>query len=222
MHVSETRDEVYEVKRRTGKFPVEYLGELGLVNNRLHLVHLGWITSWELGMIRENDVKVTHSPTSNMKLATAGFFPMRELMEASVTVTLGTDGPASNNSLDMFREMKVGVLLQRHGYWDTRIRAIHLLKAATVNGYRLMGIRGGSIQPGHVADIVLINTRKPHLQPLRRDNVISALVYSASGNDVDMVMINGKIAYTRDDQWRFGEKAIELSREINEFIAKFQ
>jgi len=222
MHVSETRDEVYEIKKRVGKFPIEYLKDVGLVSNRLHLVHLGWVTSWELSIIRESGAKVTYSPTSNMKLATAGFFPMKELVELGVTVTLGTDGPASNNSLDMFREMKTGVLLQRHSYWDTKVGAMDMLRAATLSGYRLMGIRGGSIEPGYVADMVLINVRKPHLQPLRLDNIVSTLVYSASGMDVDMTIIGGRIVYIKDKDWaRFSERAMIISEELNKFMERF-
>jgi len=222
MHVSETRDEVYEVKRRYGVFPVEYLGQLGLVSDKLQLVHLGWVTNWELGIIARAGAKVIHAPTSNMKLATAGHFPMRELMEMGVIVGLGTDGPASNNSLDMFREMKMAVLLQRHSYWDVSIKAYHAFKAATINGYSLLGLRGGCLDSGCVADVVLLDSRNPRLQPLRMDNLLSNIVYSADGSVVDLVLVNGKIVYERArDYDRFRERAVRLGEELSDFIQRF-
>ncbi len=222
IHASETRDEVYEVKGRYGKLPVEYLDSLGLLGSNTQLIHLGWVTNWELNLIVERKAKVTHAPTSNMKLATAGHFPMRELMGRGVVVTLGTDGPASNNSLDMFREMKMAILLQRHSYWDVSIKALHALKAATLNGYRLLGLNGGCIDRGCIADIVLLDARSPRMQPLRPDNIISNIVYSATGSDVVTTIVNGRVVYDRDaDYERFVNRALELSESINEFMSRF-
>ncbi|GAB6944812.1 amidohydrolase [Vulcanisaeta sp. JCM 14467] len=222
VHVSETRDEVYESKRRYGMFPVEYLNSLGLVSSKSQLIHLGWVTNWELGIIARVNARVTHAPTSNMKLATAGHFPMRELMDMGVIVTLGTDGPASNNSLDMFREMKMAVLLQRHSYWDVSIKALHAFKAATINGYRLLGLNGGCVGSGCVADLVLLDLGSPRLQPIRGDNLLSNIVYSADGSDVDMVIVNGRIVYDKSrDYWVFRERAREIGERLNDFIRKF-
>lgn len=222
IHVSETRDEVYEARKRYGMFPVEYLNSLGLVSNRSHLVHLGWVTNWELSIIARANARVVHAPTSNMKLATAGHFPMRELMDAGVIVTLGTDGPASNNSLDMFREMKMAVLLQRHSYWDVSIKALHAFKAATLNGYRLLGLNGGCINSGCVADLVLLDLGSPRLQPARSDNILSNIVYSADGSDVDMVIVNGKVIYDKSrDYWALKERARIIGERLNDFIKKF-
>ena len=222
LHVSETRDEVYESKKRYGMFPVEYLNSLGLISSKVQLVHLGWVTNWELGIIARANARVTHAPTSNMKLATAGHFPMRELMDMGVIVTLGTDGPASNNSLDMFREMKMAVLLQRHSYWDVSIKALHAFKAATVNGYKLLGLNGGCIGSGCVADLVLLDLSSPRLQPVRDDNILSNIVYSADGSDVDMVIVNSKIVYDRSrDYWVFRERARKIGEKLNDFIRKF-
>lgn len=222
MHVSETRDEVYESRKRFGMFPVEYLNSLGLISSRSQLVHLGWVTNWELGMIARANAHVTHAPTSNMKLATAGHFPMRELMDMGVPVTLGTDGPASNNSLDMFREMKEAVLLQRHSYWDVSIKAVHAFKAATLNGYRLLNLNGGCIGSGCVADLVLLDLGSPRLQPARVDNILSNIVYSADGSDVDMVIVDGRVIYDRSrDYGTFRERARAIGERLNEFIGKF-
>lgn len=223
IHVSETRDEIFKCKKMYGKFPVEYLDSLGLVNNNVQMVHLGWVTNWEIEIIKKKNAKVTHCPTSNMKLATAGFFPFRELVESDVVVTIGTDGAASNNSLDMFREMKNTVLLQRNNYWEVKIKAHHVLKAATINGYRLIGLKGGNIEKNYKADLVMIRIDNPHIQPLRKDNLISNIVYTATGRDVDTVIISGKIVYQKEkDYEKVREKILEISQKLNQFITQNQ
>jgi len=222
IHVSETRKEVYECKQKYGKFPVEVLHDIGVLDSRLHMVHLGWVTSREIELIRDAGCTVTHCPVSNMKLATAGFFPFYEMCMNRINVTIGTDGAASNNCLDMFREMKCAVLLQRNNYWDTRIKAIHVLRAATLNGYRLLRLRGGNVEVGYLADLVLLDAESISLQPLREDNLISNIVYSATGRDVKYVIVNGKLVYDRDrdfEKWKC--RAREISEKINEFIRKF-
>ncbi|MFB6470177.1 MAG: amidohydrolase [Vulcanisaeta sp. AZ3] len=222
IHISETRDEVYSTWSKWNMFPIDYLDGLGLLTPRTQLVHLGWVTNWELGKIARAGSIVTHAPTSNMKMATAGHFPMREIMDMGIIVTLGTDGPGSNNSLDMFREMKNAVLLQRHSYWDVSIKAIHALKAATINGYKLLNIKGGCASPGCIADLVLIDAKAPNLQPLRDDNLVSALVYSAVGNNVKMVIANGRVIYDRDrDYEKFVDRALSISERLNDFIRRF-
>ncbi len=222
IHVSETRHEVFEVKKRKGVFPVEYLAKLGLLDEKVQLVHLGWVTNWELRLIKDAKAKVTHAPTSNMKLATAGHFPMRELIDMNVLVTLGTDGPASNNCLDMFREMKNAVLLQRHSYWNVDIKAYHAFKAATSNGYALFGLNGGCLDPGCIADFVLLDAHSPRLLPLRRDNLLSNIVYSANGSDTMLVIINGDVKFDRErDEARFRERALEIAKRLNEFITRY-
>ncbi|BFH72452.1 amidohydrolase [Sulfurisphaera javensis] len=186
IHVSETRKEIYEIKKKTGLFPVEYLNSIGLLNGKIQLVHLGWIASWEINLL--DNATVTYCPTSNMKLATGGSFPLYEMLNKT-NITLGTDGPASNNSLDLFREMKIGVLLQRQMYWNTNVKAHHLFKIATYNGYKLLDIQGGYIKQGNVADLVLLD--KNRIYPLFKDRLLSHLVYYISGDYVKGTIING-------------------------------
>ncbi len=220
IHVSETRREVYECKKRHGLFPVEYLDRLGLLTNRTHLVHLGWVTSWEIGLIREKGATVAHCPTSNMKLATAGFFPFKEMVRSGIPVGIGTGGAATNNSLDMFREMKMTVLLQRNNYWDADVCALDALRAATLNGARILGKRVGRVAEGYLADLVVVDARSPRLQPLRRDNVVSALVYVATGADVAVTIVDGKVVYRREEESKVREEAVRIARELNEFFRR--
>jgi cytosine/adenosine deaminase-related metal-dependent hydrolase len=147
---------------------------------------------------------------------------MRELMDMGVIIGIGTDGPASNNSLDMFREMKMAVLLQRHSYWDVGIKAHHVFRAATINGYTILGLRGGCLDRGCVADVVLLDSKNPQLQPLRADNLLSNIVYSVDGSSVDLVLVNGRLIYEKSrDYYALREWAVRLGKEINEFIGRF-
>ncbi|MEM2565021.1 MAG: amidohydrolase family protein, partial [Candidatus Bathyarchaeia archaeon] len=130
---------------------------------------------------------------SNMKLA-SGIPRIKDLLDAGITVGLGTDGPASNNSLDMFDTMKIAALLQKIKYSNPRVLpAKKVIEMATIDGARALGLDGlvGSLEVGKRADLILLDARKPHLTPLH--DVYAALVYSARGSDVDTVIIDGKI-----------------------------
>jgi len=219
IHVSETRREVYEARKKHGKFPVELLESLGALGPRSVLVHAGWIASWELDAVRRAGATLVHCPTSNMKLATAGHFPLYEAMEKGVNVALGTDGPASNNSLDMLREAKTGLLLQRHSYWDTRVKARHLLEAATRGGARAMGLdRAGAIEPGAPADIAVLDLSRPWSLPLRPDNLVSAIVYAATGSDTIYTIVAGNPVYTPENRGGLWSLAEQSAQELNKFL----
>ncbi|ARM75717.1 amidohydrolase [Acidianus manzaensis] len=209
IHLAETRKEIYETKLKYGKFPIEYLTDLNIKNYQG--VHLGWVASWEIEYLK-NARSVTHCPTSNMKLATAGAFPFYEISEKGINVTLGTDGASSNNSLDIIREMKNAVLLQRHSYWDTRIKALHVFKAATYNGYKLLGINGGLIDKNQVADFALFDASE--LYPLKKDRILSHIVYFATSENVKKVIISNKIINKEEIK----ENIKTLAKKLNKII----
>ncbi|AWR97074.1 amidohydrolase family protein [Acidianus sulfidivorans JP7] len=209
IHLSETRKEIYEMKLKYGKFPIEYLNELNIKNYQG--VHLGWIASWEIEYLK-NARAVTHCPTSNMKLATAGAFPFYEIDEKGINLTLGTDGPASNNSLDIIREMKNAVLLQRHSYWDTRIKALHVFKAATYNGYKLFGLNGGIIDKNEMSNLVLFDASE--LYPLKKDRILSNLVYFATSENVKKIILSNRII----DKQEIKGNIKELAKKLNELL----
>ncbi len=210
IHVSETREEVFQIKKKYGLFPVELLQREGLMKF-LHGVHLGWVTSWELGYLREA-ISATHCPTSNMKLATGGVFPMREALDLGVNVTIGTDGAASNNSLNLFQEMKAAVMLQRHNYWSTSIRAVDVFNASTVSGYKMLGLKGGKIMPGYLADLVLID--KYQVYPLKEERILSHLVYNPP-REVEKVIVGGNLIYEKGD---FTERLRELVEKLSLYL----
>jgi 5-methylthioadenosine/S-adenosylhomocysteine deaminase len=190
-HCSETRKEVYDVKKRYDARPIAHLKKQGLLHENMLLAHCGWITKGEVTEIAQAGATVSHNPISNMKLATGGFTPLPELLENHVTVGLGTDGAASNNSLDMFEVMKFTALLHKHHRWDPRILpAPCVLDLATRDGASCLGLDAGSLEVGKKADIILMDLNRPNLVP--QHDLISLLVYSAKGSDVSTTIVNGQ------------------------------
>jgi 5-methylthioadenosine/S-adenosylhomocysteine deaminase len=194
IHASETRKEVYDSLREKGRRPVEYLSSIGFLGENVLVAHAGWATKGEVAMLAESNAKVAHCPVSNMKLAVGGVAPLPEMFQSNVTVALGSDGAASNNSLDMFQEMKLASLLQKMHRWDaTLLPAQKALDMATIDGAAALGMKEkiGSIEPGKKADLILVDLNKPHLAPLH--NVVSSVVYSARAGDVDTTIVNGRV-----------------------------
>lgn len=192
-HVAESRDEVDRMVKKYGKRPVEHLDAIGFLGPEVLAAHCVWLTGHEISIIRERGVKPVHNPVSNMKIA-CGIAPVPELLAAGIPVALGTDGAASNNSLDLLSEMKFAALLNKVGKLDpTVMPAPAVLEMATINGATALGLRDeiGSLEVGKKADVVLIDLKQPHFTPLH--NVISHLVYNAVGSDVDTVIVDGKI-----------------------------
>jgi len=192
IHLSETRKEVYDTWKRYGKRPVEFLEEIGFLGKNVIAFHCSWVTKQEIKILAKSNVTVVSCPTSNMKLATGGAFPYREFKEAGANICLGTDGACSNNSLDMFQEMKFFALMQKWFRWNGKeVTAQECLDLTTVNPAKALNLNSGSVEEGKVADIITLNL--DHFSLLPTKNVISNLVYSATGNCVSDVIINGKI-----------------------------
>lgn len=193
IHVSETEGEVQNVLESTQKRPFEYLDSLDLLGPDLLAAHAVWLSEVEIKLIKERGVKLSHNPVSNMKLA-SGISPVTRLVEKGVCVSLGTDGAASNNNLDLFQEMKTATLLQKVNLMDpTVLPAGKVMEMATSDGAAALGLEDeiGTIEVGKKADLVLVNMMAPHLTPQR--SPLSHLVYSAGGSDVDTVICNGQI-----------------------------
>lgn len=192
-HVAETREEVEIIRQRYGLTPVRHLHNLGILDERTVIVHAVWVDDEEIGMLRDCGVRVSHCPESNMKLA-SGFCPLTKLIDNGVVVGLGTDGAASNNDMDMFGEMDKAAKVDKAARLDPAVmRAETVVRMATIDGAKVLGMDGdiGSIEPGKLADIILIDLKKPHLTPLY--NPFSHIVYSASGADVSTVIIGGRV-----------------------------
>lgn len=193
MHLLENRDEIDIIEKRYGKKPAQYLYELGVLDEQTIAVHCNWADKDALAIFAAQGVKVSHNPESSMKLA-AGVAPVPEMLQMGITVGLGTDGCASNNDLDMFREMDTAAKVHKVTTLNpTVMGAQTVLKMATIGGAETLGLanRIGSIEEGKDADIILLDMNKPHLTPLY--NCYSHLVYAASGADVITSIIGGKV-----------------------------
>jgi len=189
LHLAETKKENDDFIKKHNKRPVKYLDELGFLDKKLIAAHCIWLNDDDINLLEKHNVKISYNPVSNMKLA-SGVFNYQKMKK--LTVSLGTDGCASNNNLDMFEEMKIGSLLQKSYFNDETIMpAKEIFSIATENGAKALGLNAGKIEEGKLADVLLIDLKKPELTP--NHDLISDLVYSANGSAVDTTICNGKI-----------------------------
>lgn len=193
IHLAEEAWEVEKTKSEHGLTPVEYLNQLGFLGEKVSLAHANWLEEKDIDILAKTGTGVSHNTESNMKLAT-GVCPVPQLLAKGVKVGLGTDGASSNNNLDMFGEMSTAARL--HKIWSkdpARLKAKEVVKMATIWGAKVLGAENvlGSIEPGKLADIILIDMNKPHLVPIY--DIYSHLVYAAKSSDVDTVIVNGKV-----------------------------
>ncbi|MBW1771543.1 MAG: amidohydrolase [Deltaproteobacteria bacterium] len=225
IHLAETLNEIEEVKNRYGVSPVDHLISLGLAGPHLIADHCVHLDDREIALLAGHGVKAVHMPESNMKLA-SGVSPVPKLLDAEMTVGIGTDGCASNNNLDLFTEMDMAAKLHKLDNMDpTVLDAPTVLKMATIESARALDLDTitGSLEPGKKADVIILDTDKPHLTPMY--NPFSHVVYAARGNDVSHSIIHGRLVMedrrllTLDLQ-EVMEKAQEKSREVMDWIAK--
>ncbi len=191
IHLAETEKEVAEVRDKYGKGPIELAHESGVLGSRTVAAHVVWPSREEISLLRETSTLVSHNPVSNLKLA-SGISPVPELVSGGVRVSLGTDGPASNNTLDMFETMKVTALIHKVSRRDPKaVPAQMALDMATRIPGDFVRWKVGRICEGYRGDIVLLNVRVPWWVPLH--SVVSHLVYSARSTDVRYVLIDGEV-----------------------------
>jgi 5-methylthioadenosine/S-adenosylhomocysteine deaminase len=197
IHIAETRGEQAKFERDKKSREVDYLDKIGFLSDRVLAAHSVWLTKSEVKLYGKRGVRVAHCPVSNMKLAGGSVAPLPEMWDAGVPVGLGTDGPASNNSLDMFDTMKICALTHKAHRWDaTTASAQKVLDMATIDGARAIGMEKelGSIEKGKRADLVLVDLKEPNMMPIHKEEtVISDLVYSASGYNVDTTIVDGRV-----------------------------
>jgi len=193
IHLSESRREVEEIYSIYKKSPVEYVRDCGIFENRTYAAHCVKVTDDDIKILAENNVSVINNPGSNLKFGN-GFAPVSKMLDAGINVSLGTDGPASNNNLNMFEEINLTALINKAAdHSPTSVPAYTALQMATINGAKALGIDKitGSISVGKKADIIIIDTDKPHFYP--KLNIVSSLVYSAQASDVCTVICNGRL-----------------------------
>jgi 5-methylthioadenosine/S-adenosylhomocysteine deaminase len=192
IHAAETGTEARLSRQTHGASPIQYLDRLGLLNRRTLLMHAVWVDAADIQVIKRQGARVAHCPESNMKLA-SGVAPVPDMLAAGVTVALGTDGCASNNDLDMWGEMDTAAKLHKvHRLDSTIMGAGTVLRMATIEGARALGLDHeiGSLEVGKQADLIVIDTNRPHLTPIYHPR--SHLVYAAHAADVRHVLIAGR------------------------------
>jgi 5-methylthioadenosine/S-adenosylhomocysteine deaminase len=192
-HASESRDEQAIVRQMSGGLTnLEYLARLGLASPRLCAAHCVWVEDAEQTLLAEHDVKVMHCPGSNLKLG-SGIAPVTDMRARGITVSLGADGAACNNHLDMFEEMRLAAVLQAVRLHPGALPARDVLWMATRAGARTLGLDDeiGSIETGKRADVIVVERDRPHLAP--GPDPFSTLVYAARGTDVRTTIVDGEI-----------------------------
>lgn len=220
MHVSESREEVFSILSEKKMRPVQYLESLGVVDSLSLFSHMGWVTKKEIEIAGKNGLGVAHCPVSSLKLAVGDIAPISEFLEKGANVCLGTDGPASNNSLNMLESLKVSTLLQSHKYWDpTRFGIGNAWDSATLGGAKALGIHSGEISEGKVADLVIVDAKAANLKPLPQD--LRMIAYSINPSNITDVIIDGKFVMKEGkiefvDEEMVLEKAEDVAHELME------
>jgi 5-methylthioadenosine/S-adenosylhomocysteine deaminase len=192
IHISESENENNISLKDHSMTPMKYLDKIGFLNEKTMAAHCVYLDDEDINIAKKRKINILHNPSSNMKLAN-GFARVDKMLKEGINVSLGTDGPSSNNNQDMFEEMHLAAMISKGFTKDPQsLNAFEVLKMATINGAKALGIDNiGSLKVGNKADIILIDYNKPHMIPI--NNLVSAIVYSSKSTDVDTVFINGKM-----------------------------
>ena len=224
IHVSETQKEINDVSEEKGLRPFEYLDKIGFLGPDVVAAHSVWLSDNEIEIIKKNNVKISHNPCSNMKLA-SGVAPVSKLIENDICVSIGTDGASSNNNLDLIEELKTASLLQKVSTLDPKVlTSDEAIAMGTIKGAEALGLDSeiGSIEVGKKADIILIDTNSANMVP-DSSTLSSNVIYSANGSNVDTTICNGKILMENKkltvlDEQEIYEKARKAIKELKEAI----
>ncbi len=218
IHLSESLSEISQIKEKYGVSPIELADRCGLFDLPCIAAHCVQVDDNDIAIMARKNVSVVTNPASNMKLGN-GFAPIQKMLDAGINVCLGTDGAASNNSLNMFHELSLLTLIHKGtGKTPQCVSAEEGFRIATLNGAKALGMEDtiGSIETGKKADLAILDLKNPSLQPI--NNLLSGLCYSANGSEVDTVIINGRITME-------GRRILTMDEElvynkVNETVAR--
>ena len=224
IHVSETEKEITDMLVGKSLRPFQYLESIGFLGPDVVAAHSVWLNESEIKIIKKYDVKISHNPSSNMKLA-SGIAPVSKLMDNGICVSLGTDGASSNNNLDLIEEMKIASLLQKVSTLDPNVlNSDETIAMATINGAKALGLDSqiGSVEVGKKADLILIDTNSANMTP-DSSKLSSNIVYAANGSNVDTTICDGKILMENKkltflDEDEILRKAKKAIKELKEAI----
>jgi 5-methylthioadenosine/S-adenosylhomocysteine deaminase len=227
IHLNESLEELELSKKRHGKRPVQLAYDLGILGQDCVAAHCVWLTHHEIMMLKKTGTHVSHDPGSNAKLGN-GVCPVPELIQAGVNVGLGHDDNECNNSCDMFETMKLGSVIHRAIRTDASLMPAELmLKMATTNGARALGINAGRLGKGLLADVILVNLKHPRLTPVvfgKYSNIVSHLVYAAHGDNVETSIIDGRIVMENRKLTFVDEEEIiaKATKSCNDLLGRLQ
>jgi len=214
-HASENKTEIEIVESETGLRNVVYLDSVGLTSPRVLLAHCIHLDDEEIEILSRTETKVSHCPSSNLKLG-SGIARVKDLLENNVRVSLGADGAPCNNRLDMFTEMRSAALLQKMVHGPETLPAQRVLRMATIDGARALGLENeiGSLEVGKKADVIIVDLKTLHSTP-RPTDIVSALVYSAQPNDVRTTIVDGRVLMRERELTTMNENEVieEANRE---------
>ena len=223
VHVSETQLEHEECKNRHGLTPVQYLNKNGVFDTKATAAHCVWIEGEDFDILAEKGVTVASNPISNLKLA-SGVCNVPLLLEKGINVAIGTDSVASNNSLNMIEEMKVFAIANKGKQFDpTLITPVETLQAATFSGAKGQGRENcGKLALGFRADLIVMDLSQPNMRPVH--NLANNLVYSASGSDVLLTMVDGRVLYRNGEYLTIDiEKAVfEAEKSVKRILGELK
>lgn len=218
LHLAETKKEVDECYGRYGMSPVKYLDSVGIFEYGGGGFHGVWMNEEDMDICLNKNVSIVSNPSSNVKLA-SGVADLCTMLDKGINLALGTDGPASNNALDMFREMYLAATLQKVTKMDAAaMDAAAVLRMATTGGAKAMGLTDCDVLAvGKKADIIMINMHRPNMQP--ENNIVKNLVYSGSKENIKLTMIDGKILY-ENGEFFVGEDVEDIYKKANAIIKR--
>lgn len=212
IHLSETETEVRDLLEKYKMTPIEYVNSLGLLELPTVAAHCVHITDEEIELVKDKEFYPVYNPSSNLKLA-SGFTPVKKLLANGIKVCLGTDGSSSNNNQNMLEEIHIASIVNKAVEMDPKaVKAIEVLRMATINGAEALNINAGAIEEGRLADISIFDLNSLNFTP--KNNLISALCYSASSEDIKTVIIDGKIVL--DDRKFVNIDEDKLIEEVSE------
>lgn len=221
IHLSETKGEVENSLKEHGMTPISYVNSLGLLDNHVIAAHCVHITDEEISLIKDKKFYPIYNPTSNLKLA-SGFTPVEKLLKNNIIMGIGTDGDSSNNSQNLLQDMHIGAIVNKAREMDEQaVKAIEILKMATINGQRALGIsKAGLIKEDYLADLTIFSLKSSNFTP--KNNLINALVYSATAEDVRDVLCDGKFVMRNRELVNLDEERIkfEVNRHFEELVKR--
>lgn len=220
-HASENKNECEMVESDTGRRNVAYLDSLGISGAHVLLAHCVHLDEEEMETLARTQTNVAHCPSSNLKLG-SGVARVTEMLSRGISVSLGADGGACNNRLDMFTEMRTAALLQKAFHGPEALPAARALRMSTIDGARALGLEKeiGSLEAGKRADVIVVDLDQLHLSP--QDDVVSALVYSAIASDVRTTVIDGQVVMRNGELLTMNEASVidEANREAEALRAR--